>query len=157
MNFRETYETLLEALCESYRKMLKILDQIEGFDDILAKLSCQHRPDVSKICAITTQKERLIQRLDGFSILVEQLHGQLDPICELCQEVRIHPLYKHMEDLQILNYYRIRTVINKEDINNPDVMRRLADYKESLELDVKIDEVPMSERQIFMFVPDKKN
>ena len=66
-------------------------------------------------------------------------------------------MYQHMEDLQLLSYYRIRTVINKEDINNPDIIARLSNYRESLELDAQIEEVPMSERQVFMFVPDRKN
>ena len=76
---------------------------------------------------------------------------------ELCHEVFVHPMYQHMEDLQLLSYYRIRTVINKEDINNPDIIARLSNYRESLELDAQIEEVPMSERQVFMFVPDRKN
>ena len=157
MNYKETYELLLQTLCESYRKMLKLLDQLECFDELLAEISSKHRPDTRKLCAITTQQERLIQNLDQLSILIEQLHERLDPMSELCHEVFVHPMYQHMEDLQLLSYYRIRTVINKEDINNPDIIVRLSNYRESLELDAQIEEVPMSERQVFMFVPDRKN
>ena len=62
-----------------------------------------------------------------------------------------------MEDLQLLVYYYIRKVINKEDINNPDILARLNDYKESLELDLILEQVPESQKQVFLFVPNKKN
>ena len=66
-------------------------------------------------------------------------------------------MYLHLNDLQLLVYYYIRQVINKEDINNPDIINRLNDYKESLELDKALSEVPESQKQVFMLVPEKRN
>jgi len=59
-------------------------------------------------------------------------------------------MYLHLTDLQLLVYYYIRQVINKEDINNPEIISRLNEYKESLELDKAISEVPESQKQVFM-------
>ena len=139
MEYRQIYENLLKTLCNAYRKMFRLLEGIEQCDDV------------------TAYKERLICTLDQISLAIDPLHKQLDGIMELCQEVSVHPMYRHMEDLQILTYYYIRKVINKEDINNPDIISRLNSYKESLELDKAISEVPQSQRQVYMFVPDKKS
>lgn len=157
MEYQQIYENLLKTLCNAYSKMFKLLEGVEQCDRELSRLSTQNRPDVKEINDVTAYKENLICTLDQISLAIEPLHGQLDGIMELCQEVRVHPLYYHMEDLQILTYYYIRKVINKEDINNPDIISRLNDYKESLELDKAISEVPQSLRQVYMFVPDKKN
>ena len=137
--------------------MFRLLEGIEQCDDELARLSLQNRPDVDEVNDVTAYKERLICTLDQISLAIDPLHKQLDGIMELCQEVSVHPMYRHMEDLQILTYYYIRKVINKEDINNPDIISRLNSYKESLELDKAISEVPQSQRQVYMFVPDKKS
>ena len=59
-------------------------------------------------------------------------------------------MYLHLTDLQLLVYYYIRQVINKEDINNPEIISRLNEYKKSLELDKAISEVPESQKQVFM-------
>lgn len=150
------YENLLQTLCKAYNRMFQILKQIEKCDEALSLLSTLNRPDVDEVLAVTSQTEHLIQTLDKISLAIEPIHAQLDGIMALCQEIKIHPLYYHMEDLQLLTYYYIRKVINKEDINNPEIIRRLNDYKESLELDAKISEVPESQRQVFMFVPDRR-
>lgn len=157
MEYRQIYENLLKTLCNGYRKMFQLLEGIEQCDGELTLLSQQNRPDINEINNITGCKERLICTLDQISLAIESLHQQLDGIMELCQEVSIHPMYHYMEDLQLLTYYYIRKVINKEDINNPDVINRLNIYKESLELDKAISEVPQSQRQVYMFVPEKKN
>lgn len=157
MDYRETYENLLRALCKAYDKMFLILEQIEQCDEMLAALSQENRPDVDHVLAIATQTERLIESLDHISLAIQPVHIQLDGIKALCQEVTSNPLYGHMEDLQLLVYYYIRKVINKEDINNPDILARLNDYKESLELDLILEQVPESQKQVFLFVPNKKN
>lgn len=157
MDYRETYENLLRALCKAYDKMFLILEQIEQCDEMLAALSLENRPDVDHVLAIATQTERLIESLDHISLAIQPVHIQLDGIKALCQEVTSNPLYGHMEDLQLLVYYYIRKVINKEDINNPDILARLNDYKESLELDLILEQVPESQKQVFLFVPNKKN
>ena len=155
MEYRKIYENLLKTLCNAYRKMFRFLEGIEQCDAELSRLSEQNRPDVDEVSGVTSCKERLICTLDQVSLAIEPLHEQLDGIMELCQEVDAHPMYHHMEDLQILTYYYIRKVINKEDINNPSIISRLNSYKESLELDKAISEVPQSQRQVYMFVPDK--
>lgn len=157
MEYKQIYENLLRTLCNAYGKMFKLLEGVERCDGELSRLSSQNRPDVDEVREVTMYKEQLILTLDKISIALEPVHKQLDGMKELCQEVSVHPLYYHMEDLQILTYYYIRRVINKEDINNPDIVRRLNDYKESLELDKAISEVPQSQRQVYMFVPDRKN
>lgn len=157
MDYRETYENLLRALCKAYDKMFLILEQIEQCDEALAALTLENRPDVDHVLAIATQTERLIESLDHISLAIQPVHTQLDGIKSLCLEVTSNPLYGHMEDLQLLVYYYIRKVINKEDINNPEVLDRLNAYKESLELDLILDQVPESQKQVFLFVPSKKN
>ena len=155
MDYKQIYETLLQTLCEAYNKMFKLLEQIETSDEALSLLTAQNRPDVQEICAITSQKDQLIQTLDHLSISIEPIHMQLDGIKALCYEVCEHPLYHHLENLQLLNYYYLRKVINNEDIRNPEIIDRLNDYKASLELDVKIREVPQSHRQVFRFGPEE--
>lgn len=157
MDYRKTYELLLNNLCDSYRKMLKILDQIDGFDKLLNEVSEERRPDADFVYAIATQKERLLERLDGISIDVEQLHVRLENIMALCQEVAEQPLYQYMENLQVLTFYRINAIMNEEAVETPQVIEKLTECKESMELDLMISEVPEEEKQVFLFVPDKKN
>lgn len=157
MEYRQKYENLLQTLCNAYNQMFKLLESVEQCDKELARLSRINRPGVEEVCRVTEYKERLIVTLDQISIATEPLHNQLDGIRTLCQEVDGHPMYLHLSDLQLLVYYYIRQVINKEDINNPDIINRLNDYKESLELDKVLSEVPQSQKQVFMLVPEKRN
>lgn len=157
MDYRQIYDDLLRSLCKAYDKMFRILEQIEQCDEALEQLTQENRPDVDQVLAIATQTERLIESLDHLSLEIQPVHERLEGIKSLCQEVSANPLYGHMEDLQLLVYYYIRKVINKEDINNPEILDRLNAYKESLELDLILDNVPQSQKQVFLFVPDKKN
>lgn len=156
MEYRQKYEGLLQALCNAYNKMFKLLEGVEHCDKELGRLSLVNRPSVEEVCRITEYKERLIVTLDQISIAIDPVHNQLDGLRALCQEINSHPMYLHLNDLQLLVYYYIRQVINKEDINNPDIINRLNQYKESLELDKAISEVPDSQKQFFMLMPDKK-
>lgn len=157
MEYRQKYENLLQTLCNAYNKMFKLLENIERCDKELTRLSLINRPSVEEVCGVTAYKERLIVALDQISIAVEPIHEQLDGLRALCQEIDQHPMSLHLNDLQLLVYYYIRQVINKEDINNPDIINRLNDYKESLELDKALSEIPDSQKQIFMLVPEKRN
>lgn len=156
MDYRKTYELLLNNLCSAYRKMLKILDKIDGFDMLLNDVSDERRPDADFVYAVATQKERMIARLDGISIEVEELHVKLENMMSLCQQIAELPMYKYLENLQLLTYYRINAIMNEEAVTTPQVIDKLTACKESMELDLMIREVPEEQRQVFMFVPDKK-
>lgn len=156
MDYRKTYELLLNNLCSAYRKMLKILDKIDGFDRLLNDVSDERRPDADFVYAVATQKERMIARLDGISIEVEELHVKLENMMSLCQQIAELPMYKYLENLQLLTYYRVNAIMNEEAVTTPQVIDKLTACKESMELDLMIREVPEEQRQVFMFVPDKK-
>lgn len=156
MDYKQKYENLLQTLCNAYNKILKLLEGVEQCDKELSRLSRINRPSVDEVCRVTECKDRLIITMDRISVAIESLHEQLDGIMALYQESRRHPMYYHLQDLQLLTYYYIRQVIDKEDINNPDIISRLNDYKESLELDQVLSEIPESMRQVFMLVPNKK-
>lgn len=157
MEYRQKYENLLQTLCNAYNKIFKLLEGVEQCDRELLRLSRINRPGVGDVCRVTECKQRLIVTMDQISLAAEPVHGQLDGLRALCQEIDSHPMYLHLNDLQLLVYYYIRQVINKEDINNPDIINRLNDYKESLELDKALSEIPDAQKQIFMLVPEKKN
>lgn len=156
MEYRQKYETLLKTLCNAYNKIFRLLEGVEHCDQELARLSAINRPSVDEVCNITTYKGRLIITMDQISAAIDPIHAQLDGLRALCQEIDQHPLYLHLNDLQLLVYYYIRQVINKEDINNPEIINRLNDYKESLELDKAVSEVPESEKFVYMFIPEPK-
>lgn len=157
MEYRQKYESLLQTLCNAYNKMFQLLEGVEQCDKELARLSLINRPSVEEVCRVTEYKERLIVTLDQISLAIDPLHDQLDGLRALCQEIDSHSMYLRLTNLQLLVYYYIRQVINKEDINNPDIIKRLNDYKESLALDKALSEVPESHKQFFMLVPEKKN
>lgn len=154
MDFRQRYENLLQILCDAYTKMYQLLKGVEQCDRELNRLSLINRPSVEEVCGVTDCKERLIVTIDKISIAIEPIHQQLDAIQAICQEVSIHPQYRRMQNLEYVIYYAIQKIINKEDINNPDIIDRLNNYKASLELDKAISEVPDSEKQVFMLVPN---
>lgn len=157
MDYRKTYELLLNNLCSAYRSMLEILDKIEGYDKLLNDVSGERRPDADFVLAIATQKERLLARLDNISVEVEELHVKLENIMSLCQEIAGLPMYKYLENLQLLTYYRINAIMSDEAVETPQVIDKLTACKESMELDLMISEVPEEQKQVFMFIPDKKN
>jgi len=156
MDFRQRYENLLQILCDAYTKMYQLLEGVEQCDHELNRLSLINRPSVEEVCGVTDCKDRLIVTIDKISIAIEPIHQQLDAIMSICQEVSVHPQYRRMQNLEYVIYYAIQKIINKEDINNPDIIDRLNNYKASLELDKAISEVPDSSKQVFMLVPETK-
>ena len=156
MDYRKTYELILNNLCNAYRKMLSILDKIDGFDRLLNDVSDERRPDANLVYAIAAQKERMIAQLDSISVEVEELHVKLENMMSICQQIEELPMYKYLENLQLLTYYRSNAIMNEEAVTTPQVIDKLTACKESMELDLMISEVPKEQRQIFMFVPDKK-
>lgn len=156
MDYRKTYEKLLNSLCSAYRRILKILDKIDGFGKLLDDVSDERRPDANFVYAIATQKERLIEQLDRISIDVEEQHVKLENMMSVCQEIATLPVYKYMENLQLLSYYRIHEIMDDEAVKTPQVIEKLTRCKESMELDLMISKVPEDKKQFFMFIPDKK-
>lgn len=156
MDYRQIYEVLLQTQCASYQNMLELLTRIERLDEAFAALSAQNRPDAGKIGAITAQKEYLIGRLDSLSLHARQAHEELQGMPGLYQEIAAHPLCQRMEALKLAAYQRISAVLEKEDLQDPDIIKRLEDYKESLALDIKIKDIPLSKRQLFVFIPHKR-
>lgn len=156
MDYRKAYEHLLDNLCRLYRRMLKILDMIDALDKLLKDVSDERRPDANFVYAVATQKERLIEQLDGISVEAEENHVKLENLMSLCQEIATLPMYQYMENLQLLSYYRINAIMSDEEVETPQVIDKLIACKESMELDLMISEVPEDQKQVFMFIPDKK-
>lgn len=155
MEYRQVYEVLLQTQCASYQNMLEILTRIERLDDALAGICAQDMPSPEKIDAISAQKEYLIQKLDSLSLHAKQAHEELEGMSGLCQEITAHPLYPRMEALKLAAYRRVSAVIEKEDLRNPDIIRRLENYREALTLDIKIKDIPLSKRQLFVYIPNR--
>lgn len=156
MENEQIYEILLRTQCDSYQNMLELLTRIERLDEALAAITAQNRPDVSKIDTITAQKESLLQRLDALSLHAKQAHQELAGMSGLQEEIRKHPLYLRTEELKLTAYQRVSAVIEKEDRNNPDIIRHLEEYQEALTLDVKIKDIPLSKRQLIVVIPDRR-
>ena len=92
MDYRKTYELILNNLCSAYRKMLSILDKIDGFDRLLNDVSDERRPDANLVYAIAAQKERMIAQLDSISVEVEELHVKLENMMSICQQIEELPM-----------------------------------------------------------------
>lgn len=114
MEYRQKYESLIQTLCKAYNKIFRLLEGVEQCDKELARLSRINRPSVEEVCRVTEYKERLIVTMDQISIAIDPIHDQLDGIRALCQEIDSHPMYLHLNDLQLLVYYYIRQVINRK-------------------------------------------
>ncbi|MCM1184653.1 MAG: hypothetical protein NC337_14885 [Roseburia sp.] len=155
MENQQIYEILLRTQCEAYQNMLALLERIERLDESLAAITAQSRPDVNRIGRITAQKEQLIQRLDALSLHAVQANRELEGMSALCLQIGAHPLYRRSEELKLEAYRRVTAVIRKEDTRNPEIIRHLEAYQEALTLDLKIKDVPLSKRQLFLFVPKK--
>ena len=155
MDYRQTYETLLKTQCDSYQQILHLLTNISKCDDELFATSTSEVPDIKKVQAITLKKERLIQSLDTLSLDTEAAKSQISDILLLCSEFSSHPLYLRMEQLQNIAREQLQHVLEKEDINNPPITNNLTEYKEKLETELKIRDIPMEKRQIFFVFPGK--
>jgi hypothetical protein len=136
--------------------MLNLLDKIEKYDRKLVKLSCKAKTNIARISSVTSQKERLISQLDAISYHAKESHDQLESIANVCQQVRTHEMYAQLEQLKTLTHYRIQEVIDKEDTNNPIIVQKLNECRESLELDIKISKVPKQNRHFFMYLAHGK-
>ena len=154
MDYRQNYEIFLKTQCDAYQQMLFAITQISECDDILLSSSTAETPDVDAIQAITSKKDYYIQMLDKLSLETEQEKRRIADILYLYNNFHFHPLYLRMEQLQTMAREELEHVIKKEDTNNPTIVSKLTQYKEKLEIDIKIREIPMAKRKIFFIRPD---
>ncbi len=155
MDYRQMYEALFQEQCDAYEQMLYAITQISACDNELLSCSNCEEPDVNKVQELTYKKDYYIKKLDSFSLTIEKNKGRLADILYLYNDFRTHPLYLRMEKLQELTKEELQELINKEDKNNPSVISKLTQYKEKLETDIKIREIPMEKRKIFFIYPEK--
>lgn len=155
MDYRKTYEALLQKQCDTYQEILYLITQVSKCDEELLKCAKMNEPDTNRLHSITTQKEQLIQNLDTLSLDTEHAKFQLCDILDVCCDISMHPFYQRMEQLQELARIELQALLEKEDQNNPTITSRLTTYKERLETDIKIREIPMEKRKIFFVFPQK--
>lgn len=133
MNYNRRYENILNELCRHYKKMLPLIEKLEGYDKALAAVTGSAKPDVHKIRVITAHKERIIKGLDSLSIDIAKLHVKLGAISEFCLDENDTPLYRYMQRLHLEAYNGIRRINEKEDMNNPFILKQLNKLKRSFE------------------------
>ncbi len=156
MDYRQNYEMLLKVQCDAYEQMLYAITQISECDDILLNSSTIETPDVDAVQHATAKKDYYIENLDKLSLETEKEKHRIADILYLYNDFHFHPLYQRMEQLQTMAREELEQVIKKEDTNNPSIVTKLTQYKEKLETDIKIREIPMEKRKIFFIHPDKK-
>lgn len=155
MDYRQNYEILLKSQCDAYEQMLYAITQISECDDILLHSSTSDTPDVKSVQEITYKKDFYIKKLDKLSLETEQEKRRIADILYLYNDYHFHPLYLRMEQLQTMAREELELVIKKEDSNNPSIVGKLTQYKEKLEMDIKIREIPMEKRKIFFIHPNQ--
>lgn len=155
MSQRETYEKLLEMQCETFSKMIYLIQQIKKCDSNLRTEIQNHTPDLNAIEEITLQKESLIQSLDILSKSASTAQLEIHKYQLEFLDAFSHPLYLKLEALENMAMDKLNDLVSIEDSQNPTMIQQLTAYKERLELDIKIKEVPMEKRQIF-FIDLKK-
>lgn len=128
MNYNRRYENILKDLCRLYKKMLPLIEQLEGYDKALAAVAGAGKPDVHKIRVITAHKERIVKALDSLSIDIAKLHLKLGAISEFCLDGNDTPLYRYMQRLHLEAYSGICRVNEREDVDNPFIIKRLKEF-----------------------------
>lgn len=149
MSNRKEYEELLEMQCETFSKMLYLIQQIAKYDSALYTQAAKDTPDVSALEEINFQKDRLIQSLDILSQSASAAQVEIHKYQIEFLDAFSHPLYLKLEALEGMAMERLNELVASEDEKNPATLAQLTAYKERLELDIKIKEVPMEKRQIF--------
>lgn len=155
MNNRKAYEELLEIQCETFSKMIYLIQQISKCDTSLHAQAQKNTPDINALEEITFKKDRLIQSLDILSQSASTAQLEIHKYQIEFLDAFSHPLYLKLEALEGMAMDRLNKLVSTEDSQNPTTIQQLNAYKERLELDLKIKEVPMEKRQIF-FVNLKK-
>ena len=155
MNNRKAYEELLEIQCETFSKMIYLIHQISKCDASLHAQAQKTSPDINALEEITFEKERLIQSLDILSQSASAAQFKIHKCQIEFLDAFSHPLYLKLEALEGMAINRLNELLSTEDSQNPTTIQQLNAYKEHLELNLKIREVPIEKRQIF-FVDLKK-
>ncbi len=128
MNYNRRYENILKDLCRLYKKMLPLIEQLEGYDKALATVAGAGKPDVHKIRVIIAHKERIVKALDSLSIDIAKLHVKLGAISEFCLDGNDTSLYRYMQKLHLEAYSGICRVNEREDVDNPFIIKRLKEF-----------------------------
>ena len=149
MESRQIYEIIIKKQLEEYRQMLQLINKIIRADDSLRNATLKDNPDVNSIHDITLQKEDWIKTLDKLSYNVPKTRQLLSDYGFSLNEMEKSSIYQQMKLLENKCQSRLNQLIEKEDMQNPALLAHLKNYKERLELDIKINEIPMEKRKIF--------
>lgn len=147
------YEIILKTQCDSYNQILFLLDRISRCDDGLVFEAAKDTPSVQKLSDFTNHKNYLISEIDKLSLFIADNQVKLNGVMSLLISPTSHPLWERLTILQELVERKLSRIILNEDRVNPALCESLTQYKERLELDIKIAEVPLNKRKIFFFDP----
>ena len=149
MENRNSYEQMLEAQCQNHGRLLHLLQKIGEYDQCLFSEASKSTPDTSAIEYCNIQKNKVISQLDALSREIVNLQIFIEEAAESFLDGSTHPLYIKLSQLRKITSEEFRQVLHDEDMKNPHLYKNLSAYRERLELDLKIKEVPQSKRQVF--------
>lgn len=153
MEEKQVYEIIIKTQCEEYRQMLLLMNRIIRADEVLRDISLAQTLDTNKLHDITMQKEELVNKLDALSLHIPQTTKLLADASFALLHIENTPTFQQMKLLERKCQEKLTRLLEQEDQNNPAISAHLQSYKERLELDIKISEVPMEKRQIFFVNP----
>lgn len=149
MENRRSYEMLLDAQFHNHETILYYLTQISIYDDMLAKEAQKQTPDCGAIEYVTIQKDRLVKKLDALSKEIAKTQMLIEDLASDFLDGFTHPLYQKLTTIRQHVYEEFHKLLADEDLKCPDIIKNLSSYKERLELDEKIKQVPKEKRQVF--------
>lgn len=154
MNRENAYEEILVTQCQEFLQIISITDKIIALNAQVKKLTLSDTPDVNQIYEHINKKECLIQKLDTLSLHIAESTAFLTPYMTDLTFLS-HPLYLQLKALKNTSQEKLNDLIAVEDNDNPIITQKLNQYKEKLELDIKLREIPLSKRQIIFLFPKK--
>lgn len=150
MEDKQIYEIIMKTQCEDYRQMLLLLNKICRVDEALKKLTLGNITlDTDKLQSLSNQKEYLIEQLNTLSLRIPKTTALLADTAFSLHEMTNSKEYCQMRLLERKCQEKLNYIINKEDYVNPAIVAQLKNYKSRLELDFKINQIPMEKRKIF--------
>lgn len=153
MEEKQVYEIIIKTQCEEYRQMLLLMNRIIRADEVLRDISLAQTPNVNKLHDITVQKEEWVNQLDVLSLHIPQTTKLLADASFALLHIEHTSAFQQMKLLERKCQEKLTQLLAQEDQNNPAITAHLQNYKERLELDIKISEIPMEKRQIFFVNP----